>query len=169
MRYFLDLARENRFRALIFERRFLHEFLSYTYDFFTRKKVRKYILKSKSFLPHQKVFYPLFRSFLEYFVSIFGICEKIIDFGFQKFIFSKFFKLCVYGSYLVFTNSNHLIWTPKPFYATSCHVWESWIFVEKLFGLNQIWDEKSILDVKNRFFQNSSNSQDMVPILFRKV
>ena len=121
-RFYLDFARENRFRALFFERRFLHEFLSYTYDFFSRKKVRKYILKSKSFLPHQKVFYPLFRSFLEYFVNIFGICEKIIDFGFQKFIFSKFFKLCVYGSYLVFTNSNHLIWTPKPFYVTSCHV-----------------------------------------------
>ena len=47
--FFLDLARENRFRALIFERRFLHEFLSYTYDFFTTKKLRKYILKFKSF------------------------------------------------------------------------------------------------------------------------
>ena len=66
-RYFLDLARENRFRALIFERRFLHEFLSYTYDFFTRKKVRKYILKSKSFLPHQKVFYPPFQKFFRIF------------------------------------------------------------------------------------------------------
>merc|ERR1719483_1399128 len=89
-RFFLDLAHENRFRALIFERRFLHEFLSYTYDFFTRKKVRKYILKSKSFLPPKKFFTPLFRSFLGYFVSIFGICEKIIDFGLQIFIFSKF-------------------------------------------------------------------------------
>ena len=133
------------------------------------KKWENIFWNAKVFYPPEKLFTTLFRSFLGYFVSIFGICEKIIHFGLQKFIFSKYFKLCVYGSYIVCTNSSHLIRTPKPFYATSCHVWESWIFVEKLFGLNQIWDEKSILDVKNRFFQNSSNSQDMVPILFRKV
>ena len=86
------------------------------------KKWENMFWNPKVFYPTKKFFTPLFRSFLEYFVSIFVICEKIIDFGFQKFIFSKFFKLCVYGSYLVFTNSNHLIWTPKPFYATSCHV-----------------------------------------------
>ena len=96
------------------------------------KKWENIFWNPKVFYPTKKFFTPLFRNLLEYFVSIFGLCEKIIDFGLKKFIFSKFFKLCVYGSYLVFTNSNHLIWTPKPFYATSCHVWESWIFVWKI-------------------------------------
>ena len=56
--FFWILRAKTVFARLFFERRFLHEFLSYTYDFFSRKKVRKYILKSKSFLPHQKVFPP---------------------------------------------------------------------------------------------------------------
>jgi len=68
-RFFPDLALEKRFRALNFVRQFLHEFLGYAYDFFTKRKLRKYIMKSKSFL------HPRFRSFLEYLVIIFGICE----------------------------------------------------------------------------------------------
>ena len=49
--------------AKMFVRRFLLEFLRCAFDFLTKKKLRKYIFNSESFLPLKKGFYPLFQKF----------------------------------------------------------------------------------------------------------
>ena len=47
-----------------FEERYLHEFLVFCNDFWCKLKLRIYIFKIKSFLPHPKVFYLIFDTWM---------------------------------------------------------------------------------------------------------
>ena len=117
--------------------------------FFHQGKSEKIYFEIKSFLPPQKVFYfqftSLFRSFLGYFVSIFGICEKKIILDFKN-SFSQNSSNFMYMVPILFAQTQ-AIWFEPPNRFTPHHVmFEKVEFLfEKLLGWTRF-------GMKNRFW-----------------